>query len=175
MSKSLIPINLLLRVKELSSNLGEAKSVVVSAYSELTVNQDHGLRGELREANVNYKVVKKTLLMRALEEAKLEGLNLNDVQGNIGVATGEDETSAAKVLHTFAKGNKKLSIVAGYLENKLIDSAMISSLAMLPSKDEMLSKTLATMNAPIQSFVGVLSGTTRKLLYALNAIKESKS
>jgi large subunit ribosomal protein L10 len=162
-------------IKQLSSDLGKAKSVVLSVYSKLTVNDDHGLRADLREAKVDYKVVKKTLLKRALADAKLESIDLNNVRGNVAVATSGDEISAAKVLQKFSKGNENLSIIAGYLESIPIDISKIMELALLPSKEEMIAKTLATINAPIQNFVGVLAGTTRNLLYALNAIKESKS
>lgn len=162
-------------VKQLSSDLGQAKSVVVSAYSKLTVNDDQGLRASLREAQVGYKVVKKTLLKRALKDAKLENIDLEEVRGNVAVATSNDEISAAKVIQKFAKEFDQMSIIAGYLESNPIDGAKIAELALLPSKEEMIAKTLATINAPIQSFVGVLAGTARSLVYALNAIKESKS
>lgn len=162
-------------LKQLVDDLGNAKSVVLSANSKLTVNQDQGLRSELRGANVGYKVVKKTLIKRALDKAKLEAFDLTDVAGNIGVATSGDEIGAAKVLYKFSKDNDNLKIVAGYLESALIDSSKISSLAELPSKEELIAKTLATINAPIQNFVGVLSAVPRSLVYALNAIKESKN
>lgn len=160
---------------DLTDKLVNAKSVVISAASQVTVNQDQGLRSELRQANVDYAVIKKTLLKKALEDAKLDGFDLSEVRGNVGVATSEDEISAAKVLHTFAKDNENMSIVAGYLEQTLIDQSKIVSLASLPSKEELIAKTLATINAPIQSFVGVLGGVTRSLVYALNAIKEQKN
>jgi large subunit ribosomal protein L10 len=161
-------------VKKLSEDLGQAKSVVVSSFTSLSVNQDQGLRSDLREAGVGYSVVKKTLLKKALAGAKLDNLELAEVKGNVTVALASDEIGAAKILHKFSKDHEGLSIVGGYLESKLVDGGMIASLASLPSKEELIAKTLATINAPVQNFVGVLGGVTR-LVYALNAIKESKS
>jgi len=162
-------------VKKLSENLGQAKSVVVSSFAGLTVNQDQELRSDLREAGVNYSVVKKTLLKKALAGAGLDNLELEEVRGNVTVALAKDEIGAAKVLHKFTKDNKGLSIVGGYLESQLVDSGVIVNLASLPSKEELIAKTVTCINAPVQNFVGVLGGVTRQLVYALSAIKERKS
>lgn len=161
--------------QQLMDRLSAAKAVVISASSQITVNEDQSLRSELRQANVDYMIVKKTLLKKALTDAELDLIDLEAVQGNVGVATSEDEISAAKVLYTYSKDNENVSIVAGYLESVLIDSGKIASLASLPSKEELIAKTLATINAPVQNFVGLLSAVPRSLLYALNAIKEQKN
>ena len=162
-------------VEKLSADLEQAKSVVVSSFTGLSVNQDQGLRSDLRAADVSYSVVKKTLLKKALVKAKLDKLDLADIRGNITVALAKDEIGAAKVLHKFSKDNEGLSIVGGYLESKLVDSSLIVSLASLPSKEELIAKAVAAINAPVQNFVGVLSAISRDFVYVLKAISEKKA
>lgn len=162
-------------IKELSASVKDSTSTVVASFNKLQVNDDITLRKDLVKQGVTYNVVSKTLLARALKDAGVDGVDLTDVRGNVAVASGNDEVLPAKILHTFAKENDDYKLVAGYLEQQLVDSSKIAELASLPSKEQLIGQTLATINAPITSFVGVLGGTVRSLLYALNAVQAKKA
>lgn len=162
-------------IKQTVDAVKEAKSTVIASFNNLAVNDDQALRKDLANQGVSYAVVSKTLLARALKDAGVDAANLDDVYGNVAVASSQDEVLPAKVLNAFSKEHEGYTLVAGYLEQQLIDSNKIADLASLPSKEELVAKTLATINAPITNFVGVLGGTVRSLVYALNAIQAKKA
>lgn len=162
-------------VSSLSDKLSVAKSAVVSSVTKLSVNDDCALRSKMFENNVSYEVVPKTLLKRALEKANLDVLDITDARGNITVAISEDEVLAAKTVHEFSKEHDGISVLGGYLEKSLVDGGKIKALAGLPSKEELIAKTVWTIKGPLSGIANVLAGPTRSLVYALNAIKETKS
>lgn len=162
-------------ISQLVDQLSTARSVVISQFTQLGVNDDQRLRSEMHQNNVNYAVVKKTLLARALAEAKLDSADLSNVNGNVSVAVSDDEVLAAKVVHSFSKDQDTYSIVAGYLEGTLVNGSKVIELASLPGKQELIGMLLSRMNAPVSNFVGALGGVSRNLVYVLQAIKEKKN
>ena len=95
--------------------------------------------------------------------------------GSIAIAVSEnDPVAPAKLLSTFIKENKILSIKAGYVDGKVMTAAEVEKLAALPSKEELVAKMLGSLNSPIAGLVNVLNGNVRGLVVALNAIKEQK-
>ncbi len=162
-------------VNELIEKLTNSKSVVVTDYKGLDVAEVTELRQKLREAGVEYKVVKNTLARIAAKKAEVEDINQFFV-GPTALAFGvEDAVSPAKVLVDFAKDHKNLEIKGGALSGQIISLDKVKSLADIPSREVLLAKALAGMKAPITGLVNVLQGNMRGLVMVLNQIKEQKA
>lgn len=161
-------------VKDLADKFGRAQSMVLYDYIGLTVAEVTDLRNQFRKAGIEYKVIKNTMLKRTADSMGLTGLDPY-LEGPTAVAFSyTDPVAPAKILTDFIKQVKKTEIKSGVLMGNVIDAEGVKALATLPSKEELLSRMLGSMNAPVTGFVIVLSGVLRKLLYALNAVKEQK-
>ena len=161
-------------VQELKDKFSNSSSAVLVNYKGLNVQEVTELRNNFRQANVDYKVYKNTLTEIAAKEAGLEEL-IPFLEGPTAIAFGiDDPVAPAKILTDAIKKYKKIEFKAGVVDGKVIDVDEVKALAELPSREELIAKMLGSMNAPITNLVGVLSGTTRALVYALNAIKEQK-
>ena len=162
------------KVAEIKELLINSKCTILVDFCGLTVAQDTALRRKMREAGVLYNVVKNTLLRIAAEEAGIEGLEPS-LEKNTAIAVSpEDPVAVAKIVCDFAKENKELKVNVGVLDGKVIDVDAIKALASLPPKEVLVAKLLGSMNAPISGFVGVLQGTIRKVVYALDAVRQAK-
>ena len=161
-------------VSEIQEKMQQAQSVVFVDYRGLTVEEVTNLRCKMRDAGVDYKVIKNTMIQRAADKEGIEGLN-SILEGPTAVAFGmKDPVSPAKILVDFAKDTKKTEIKGGVLDGKTIDVDGVKYLASLPSKEELLAKMMGSLNAPVTGLVMALSGVMRNLVCALNAIKEQK-
>ena len=161
-------------VSEIQEKMQQAQSVVFVDYRGLTVEEVTNLRCKMRNAGVEYKVIKNTMIQRAADKEGIEGLN-SILEGPTAVAFGmKDPVSPAKILVDFAKDTKKTEIKGGVLDGKTIDVDGVKYLASLPSKEELLAKMMGSLNAPVTGLVMALSGVMRNLVCALNAIKEQK-
>ena len=162
------------QVEALSAKLNKAVAGVVVDYRGITVADDTKLRKSLREAGDEYKVVKNTLLGRALKEAGIDGLD-SVLEGTTAIAlSSEDYVGAAKILCEYADKSKTFEVKAGFVDGKMIDAEGVKNLAKLPSKEVLLAQVLGGLNAPITGFATVLNGTMKGLVVALNAIAEKK-
>jgi len=162
-------------VKELTEKIKAAKSLVLTDYRGLTVEQDTDLRNALRKAGVEYKVVKNTLTRFAAKENGLDGLD-SFLNGPTAIAMSDtDPVAPAKILSEYTKKYEKLELKVGVVEGKVIDVNGIKALADLPSREVLIAKVLGGFNAPISGFVNVLNGNLRGLVVALNAIAEKKA
>jgi large subunit ribosomal protein L10 len=161
-------------VDDLKENLLKTKVLIVADYKGLDVASMTDLRKKLREANLECKVVKNTLLKRAAQETDIAVLSDFLKGPNAVIFSYDDPVAPAKVLIDFAKNNKNLDIKKGVLKGKLLDPEDIKSLSELPSKDVLLGQLLSVMTAVPTSVVRVLSGVPRKMLNVLQAIKEQK-
>ncbi len=162
-------------VAGLTEKLSASVAGVVVSYKGINVADDTALRRKLREAGVEYSVVKNTMLRRAVEEAGLSELD-NVLEGSTALATSSaDHVAAAKILCEYAEKNKNFEIKAGFVEGKVIGKAEVEELAKMPPKDVLVAKVLGGLNAPISGFVGVLHANLRGLVCALNAIAEKQS
>lgn len=163
-------------IDQLADKLSRQKSVVFSDYTGLTVNQLQELRSQLRENQIDYKVAKKTLIDLALDKAGFKNVKVKDMPGQVGLVIGyEDEVLPAKLTYDFSKKNESLKIVAGLVNGEYMESESIISLAKLPSKQELLAKLVGSFASPLSGLANALQWNTRKLVYSLNALKESKS
>lgn len=160
--------------EELHKKFSKAKVVIVTDYKGMDVASTNQLRRKLREAGVEYQVVKNTLLARASKDTGVETIR-NHFKGPNAIALSYDDPVApAKVLTEFVKSNPKLEIKVGVLNGKLLNFDDIKALSALPSREALLSQVLSVMNAVPTSFVRVLAGVPVKFLNVLQALKEKK-
>ena len=162
-----------LQVREMAEKLQAAGSIILADYRGLTVEEDTGLRSKMREAGVEYKVIKNNILRHAVEGTDLEGLS-EYLVGPTAMATGDDEVTPAKIMFGFAKEFDAFELKAGAVDGKVVDLEGIEQLAKLPSKEELIAKMLGSMNSPITGLVTVLNANIKGLAVALNAIIEVK-
>lgn len=161
-------------IDDISKLLADAKSMVFCNYYGLTVAELEELRAKLRKRGSRLVVSSKTLFERAAKAAGLE-INPKSFEGGFGVAFGlEDEVAPANVLYQFKKEHDALQISGGVMGKEIVDAPYVTTLAQLPSRDELIAKAVGSIAAPISGFVRVLGGTVRSLLYALNAIQQKK-
>lgn len=162
-------------VNEVYEKLTKAQSVVLVDFRGLTVQEATELRKKLREAGVELRVTKNTLTRLAAEKAELQDLNAY-LEGPTALAFGyDDPVSAAKILSEFAKDHKKLELKGGVLEGRVIDQAMVTALADLPTREVLLGQLVGLMQAPLRNLANVLSAPIRNTVYVLDAIRQKKS
>ena len=149
-------------VAEISEVIKDAQSVVLVDYRGLTVEEDTALRKQLREAGVNYKVYKNTLMNFAFKGPEFEALApyLNGPSA-IAVST-EDATAPARVIAEFAKKAKNLEIKAGVVEGDLYDAKGMQAIAEIPSRDVLISRLLGSLQSPITNFARVIKQIAEK-------------
>lgn len=161
-------------VEDLHESFAKSKVVILTSYKRLDVVTINDLRRKLRQAGVEYKVVKNTLIKRAAQETDVAVIN-DHFKGTSAIALSYDDPVApAKILSDFAKGHDKLEIKIGAMNGRVLDLNAIIALSTLPSREELLSKLLCVMNAVPTSLVRALSDVPRRLLNVIQAIKEQK-
>lgn len=163
-------------VQDLVDRFSRMKSLILVDYTGLNVKMVEELRKELREEEIEYLVVKKTLLKLALKKADLKEINVDQLQGQIALAFGfKDEVMPAKLLDKFRKQSESLKFLGGILEGKFIDDKKVLELAQIPTREELLTKTVWVIQSPVSGLVNVLAGGIRNFVYALKAIQDQKS
>ncbi|MCK8825779.1 50S ribosomal protein L10 [Fuchsiella alkaliacetigena] len=161
-------------VEELTDKFSETKAAVLTDYCGLDVAQVTELRNQLREAGVDYKVVKNTLALLAAKNADFEEIE-EYLTGPTAIAfSDEDPVAPAKVLVEFAKEHEELEIKGGLVEGDLIDLEQVKSLADIPPREVLIAQLLAKMKAPVNGLVNALNDPLQSLAYTLKAIKEDK-
>lgn len=161
-------------VAEFAEKLKSVKAAFLADYRGLDVEQANTLRNKLREAGVEYRVVKNTLLRLAAKDTSIECLD-EYLSGPTSIALVQDDpVTPAKALVEFAKQHNVFELKAGVLDGKLLVLNDIKALAELPSREELLAKMLGSMSAPATNFVGVLAAVPRSFVQVLAAIKDQK-
>ena len=161
-------------VEELHERLEKTAVVILTDYKGLNVKDVTVLRSELRKADVQYRVVKNTLLRKASENTDSFAIE-KYFKGPSAIAFSyEDPVAPAKVLVKFAEDNKKLEIKVGVMNGKVIDQEQIKALASMPSREQLLGQVLSVMNAVPTSFVRVLNGVPGAFVNVLQALKDQK-
>lgn len=163
-------------VSNITEKISSAVAGVVVDYKGINVEDDTKLRKELREAGVDYFVVKNTLLKFATKQAGLEDIN-PVLEGTTALAiSGDDHVAAAKILTKFADDHKEFfNVKAGFIDGEVIDVSSVTRLGKLPSREVLIAQTLAGFNAPISGFANVLNANLRGLAIVINAIAEKQS
>jgi large subunit ribosomal protein L10 len=144
-------------VEEIKANLEGAKSVVLVDYLGLTVEQDTNLRRATREAGLIYKVYKNTMVKRAIEGTEFAEI-AKDLEGPTAVAISKDDATApARVIANFAKTAPKLEMKSGIVEGTYYDTEGIKAISQIPSREELLSRLLGSLQSPITNLARVIN------------------
>jgi large subunit ribosomal protein L10 len=162
-------------VSELIGRLKERKNFILTDYSGVKVNDLAILRRLLSEKDAQYKVVKNNLFRRALKESGYEPID-EHLKGPVGVAfSGDQAGDIAKVLKEFSDKNEKFSFLAGVLDNVIYTKEQIKKIADLPSKEVLLSQTMAMINGPARTIATGMNQIMASLARGIKAVAESKS
>lgn len=151
------------KVKELTEKFQKAQAAILTSYIGITVEEDTELRKKMREAGVEYKVVKNTLTLRAAKEAGYPEIEQYLV-GPVAIAFSyDDPTAPARVLASFAENHKAIELKAGIVQGQIFDTKKVIELSKIPPREVLIAKILGSFKAPLSN-----------LVYVLNAIKEKK-
>ncbi|MBR6165478.1 MAG: 50S ribosomal protein L10 [Clostridia bacterium] len=151
-------------VADIVEKLKNAESMVVCSYSGLTVEQVTALRKQCRENDVHYCVLKNRLVLRALKELNIEGLDHLLEGPNAFVFGDNDVTAAPKIINTFIEKNKltSLEIKGGLMGTDVMDVDAVKGLAATPSREELLATVVGCLVSPVSSLVSVLEEIAEK-------------
>lgn len=155
-------------IEDVRGAFSEAPFIILTDFKGSTVQQLDVLRRACEEAGATFRVVKNTLCRIAVSDTDLAPLT-EHFTGNVGIVfSGEDPVAAAKVYRAQVKDNDKLVIRAGYFEGDVLDAKGVSAVADLPSREELLSTLLATIQEGPRQVMGVIQAPARDILYLLN-------
>ena len=161
------------QVLALTEDLKNAVAGVIVDYKGINVDDDTKLRRELRGAGINYRVVKNSIMRRAVKNVGFDDLEEVLIETSALALSDTDYTAAAKILCKYADSSKgKFKVKAGFVEGSVLDAKGVADLSKLPSREELVAMTLRGFNAPISGFANVLNANIRGLVIALNQIAE---
>lgn len=162
------------QVEKIRDRLKHAAAAILTDFRGLNVREIAQLRGKLREARIEYKVVKNTLLARAAESLGISGLEPY-LQGPTAVAfSREDPIAPARILAEYIRLMKKLELKGGLVEGRVMTADQVRALANLPSKSQLLALALGSLMSPIAGVAGVLVALQRSLVYSLDQIRQKQ-
>ncbi len=164
-------------IKELTKKVTDQKSAVLVDFKGIDSVKLFDLRDKLKQEECQLQVVKKTLLSKVLEKAGQEAIaqKINEIKGQVAIAFGfKDEVAPARICYEFGKENEEIKILGGILNQAFADSASVLALAQLPSKQELLSRLVGSLQSPISNLVYVMKGNMSNLVSVLNEIKKVK-
>jgi large subunit ribosomal protein L10 len=159
-------------VAELKDKIQGATALYYTDFTGLNVKRMTELRRTLRRAKVEYVVIKNSLALRAVNESGLVGERL---RGPTGLVVAKDPVAAAKIITDFAKANdQRPAVKGGVFEGKQIDTAQVTKLASMPSREQMLAELGASLQSPMAAFAGALNGLLYMFAGALDALRTQK-
>ena len=161
-------------VSEVAAKVASAQTIVLAEYRGLEVGAITGLRKQARESDVYLRVLKNTLVRRAVEGTPFSKLS-DQMVGPLMYGISKDPVAAAKLMAAFAKANDKLVLKGGAMPGSVMDVAGVQALATLPSRDELLSMLMGTMQAPVVKFVRTLNEVPSKFVRGLAAVRDQKA
>lgn len=161
-------------IEKLRAKADRAGIAVVTDFRGMTVEELTELRVKLRAAGIDYQVVKNTLARLAVKDGVHAALKDHLTENNAVAFGYDDPVIAAKVLVEYAKNSKKFAIKLASLSGKVIDAEGVAALSKLPSRAELLARTLGTMNAVPTNFVSLFANVIRGMLNALTDLKQKK-
>jgi large subunit ribosomal protein L10 len=163
------------KVEEIRRMFLEHQVIFLTDFSGLTVEEINNLRFLLRDMGAEYHVLKNTLTLLAIKDTEYEGMS-RLMTGPVAAAfIAGDPMAVAKELIAFVRSKQKLEIKGGFMEGKVLEAVDVRSIATLPSREVLLAKVSGALKSPIYNLHSVLSGPCRKLVYALQAVADSKS
>jgi large subunit ribosomal protein L10 len=160
-------------IEEVSALVAKSQSIVVAEYRGLDVDAVTKLRKQARSQGVQLRVLKNTLARRAVDGTPFAGLS-DRMVGPLVYGFSADPVAAAKVLAGFAKDHDKLIVKGGAMANFVMDEKGVKELATMPSREELLAKLMATLQAPIGQFVRTLNEVPSRLVRTLSAVRDAE-
>ena len=160
-------------IEEVSAQVAQAGSIVLAEYRGLTVEKITQLRKQARESGVYLRVLKNTLVRRAVKDTPYEKL-ADQMVGPLMYGISADPVAPAKLIASFAKANDQLVVKGGAMPNVVMDVAGVQALATMPSREELLAKLLGTMQAPVATFVRTLNEVPTKFVRGLAAVRDKQ-
>ena len=161
------------KIEEVSAMVAQAKAIVVAEYRGLDVESVTRLRRQARGQGVQLRVLKNTLARRAVNGTAFAVLS-DHLIGPLVYGMGPDPVAVVKVLSSFAKDNEKLVVKAGAMANFVMDGKAVKALATMPSREELLARLMATMQAPAAQFVRTLNEVPARLVRTLAAVRDAR-
>ncbi len=161
-------------VAEVAKQVAGAQAIVLAENRGMAVAAMTQLRAKARASGVYFRVVKNTLVRRAVADTPFASL-ADKMVGPLAYGIGTDPVAVAKVLSDFAKGNEKFVIAGGAMPGQLMSAKEISTLAALPSREELIAKLLGTMQAPIVKLVRTMNEVPGKFVRTLAAVRDAKA
>jgi large subunit ribosomal protein L10 len=160
-------------VADVSAHVAEAQAIIIAEYRGLSVGNMTQLRAKARESGIYFRILKNTLARRAIDGTPFSGLS-DQMVGPLAYGIGNDPVVAAKVLYEFSRSNDKFVIKAGAMPNLIMSGKDIAILAALPSRNELISRLLGTMQAPIATFVRTLNEVPAGFVRGLAAVRDKR-
>jgi large subunit ribosomal protein L10 len=160
-------------VAEVAKQVAGAQAIIMAENRGMKVAAMTQLRAKARASGVYFRVVKNTLVRRAVENTPFATMAEHMV-GPLAYGIGPDPVAVAKVLNDFAKGNEKFVITGGAMPGQLMTAKQIAALASLPSRDELIAKLMGTMQAPVAKLVRTMNEVPAKFVRALAAVRDAK-
>lgn len=161
-------------VAEVAKQVAGAQAIILAENRGMAVAAMTQLRARARASGVYFRVVKNTLVRRAVADTPFASL-ADKMVGPLAYGIGADPVAVAKVLNDFAKGNEKFVIAGGAMPGQLMSAKEISALASLPSREELIARLLGTMQAPIVKLVRTMNEVPGKFVRTLAAVRDAKA
>ncbi len=150
------------KVAEIKQKLEKAEAAILVKYQGINVEKDTQLRKKLREAGVEYKIYKNSLMTIAARELKMDGL-IEHLQGPLAIAISYDDcTAPARIVNEFAKDVKAIELKAGLVQGSIFDEEKIKQIANIPSREILLSRLLGSFKSPISNVAMVFKSIAEK-------------
>lgn len=160
-------------VAEVGAKVAQAQAMVLAEYRSLEVVHITQLRAKARGAGVYLRVLRNTLVRRAVAQTPFAGL-AEHMSGPLMYGISSDPVAVAKVLHEFAKAHDKLVIKAGAMPNQVMTSSEVATLASMPSREQLLARLMGTMQAPVAKLARTLNEVPGKFARTLAAVLDAK-
>ena len=160
-------------VAEVAKEVAGAQAIIMVENRGMAVADMTKLRAKARATGVYFRVVKNTLVRRAVEKTPFASL-ADSMVGPLAYGIGPDPVAVAKVLNDFAKGHEKFVITGGAMPGQMMSVKQIAALAALPSRDQLIAKLLGTIQAPVVQLVRTLNDAPSKLVRVLAAVRDAR-
>lgn len=163
-------------IQEIKEKVSGANSMYFADFTGITVEQVNELRREFYKAGVEYRVVKNTLVRKALESVTGYDKVYSKLVGPTAIAFGyDDPIIPAKIIKKFSDKNQKLKVKACIIEKQVYDGTELNNIATMPSRPEMIASILGSIDAPASGIVGAISAVLRDLVSVLDAVEKKKA
>ncbi|MBA4311053.1 MAG: 50S ribosomal protein L10 [Chlorobiaceae bacterium] len=163
-------------IADVKEMIEKAKGMYFADFTGITVEHITELRREFRKSNIDYRVVKNTLVRKALESVTGYDQVIPKLVGHTGIAFGyEDPAAPAKIIKKFRDKHNKLALKVCVLENQVFDGTHLDEIAKLPSRNDLIAGIIGSIQSPISSVVGAINALARDLVTIIDAIEKKKA